>query len=74
MPCDADSGKCVATTPYTTYMPLHALTGERNYHVLYQLCAATHTPAERAALQLLPAADFRYLGESARVQVPGVDD
>ena len=55
-------------------MPLHALTGERNYHVLYQLCAATHTPAERAALQLLPAADFRYLGESARVQVPGVDD
>jgi myosin-5 len=48
--------------------------GERNYHVLYQLCAATSTPAERAALQLLPAADFRYLGESARVQLPGVDD
>ena len=59
------------------YHPLHyvhALTGERNYHVLYQLCAATHAPAERAVLQLLPAADFRYLGESARVQVPGVDD
>tara|TARA_B110001452_G_scaffold266055_1_gene271985 strand:+ start:585 stop:1379 length:795 start_codon:yes stop_codon:yes gene_type:complete len=41
--------------------------GERCYHVLYQLCAGCSTD-ERRELQLLPAAEFRFLGDSARMQ------
>ena len=45
--------------------------GERTYHVLYQLCRGL-TPAQAAPLKLLPQlGQFRYIGESAQLQVPG---
>ena len=42
--------------------------GERTYHVLYQLCRGC-TAEQRAQLCLRPAAEFRYIGESAALQV-----
>ena len=47
--------------------------GERTYHVLYQLCRGC-TSEQAKQLQLLPPADFRYIGESAGLVVPGVND
>eukprot|EP00325_Prymnesiales_sp_UTEX-LB-985_P031004 CAMPEP_0174738262 /NCGR_PEP_ID=MMETSP1094-20130205/69638_1 /TAXON_ID=156173 /ORGANISM="Chrysochromulina brevifilum, Strain UTEX LB 985" /LENGTH=388 /DNA_ID=CAMNT_0015941631 /DNA_START=76 /DNA_END=1239 /DNA_ORIENTATION=+ len=47
--------------------------GERTYHVLYQLCRGC-SAEERAQLHLLPPAEFRFIGESAAIQVPTVDD
>ena len=46
---------------------------ERNYHVFYQLCDGT-SPAERAALHLLPAREFRYLSQSSCFELPGVSN
>ena len=47
--------------------------GERTYHILYQLCRGC-TKEQSTELHLLPAADFRFIGESAAIQVPNVDD
>ena len=47
--------------------------GERTYHVLYQLCRGC-SREQSAKLKLLPAADFQYIGDSAGLTVPGVND
>jgi myosin heavy subunit len=47
--------------------------GERSYHSLYQLVRGA-TAEQRQELRLLALADFRYIGESAGVVVPTVDD
>ena len=51
----------------TTRGVLLALQGERTYHVFYQLCAGCGSE-EQASLQLRAPSDFRYIGESARLQ------
>ena len=47
--------------------------GERTYHSLYQLCRGC-TGAQRSALKLVDPKAFRYIGASAGVVVPDVDD
>ena len=47
--------------------------GERTYHSLYQLCRGC-TREQKAALRLLDEGAFRYIGDSARVAIPTVDD
>lgn len=46
---------------------------ERNYHVFYQLCDGASTE-ERAALQLRPANEFRYLNRSSCFELRGVSN
>jgi myosin-5 len=49
--------------------------GERSFHIFYHLCGGA-TEAERAQLQLRPAAEYRYLaqGGAGAVAVKGLDD
>ena len=47
--------------------------GERTYHSLYQLCRGC-TNEQRTQLQLGDPKDFRYIGTSANVAIPNVDD
>lgn len=46
---------------------------ERNYHVFYQLCEGA-SEAERAALRLKPAKQFRYLNKSNCYDLRGVSN
>eukprot|EP00736_Rhodelphis_marinus_P009805 Rmarinus@m.18600 len=46
---------------------------ERNYHVLYQLCAGA-SPKEREEWKLLPTSQYAYLNQSGCDSVPGIDD
>jgi len=47
--------------------------GERTFHIFYQICAGA-TKQQRDALKLPPAGELRYLGQSASLSVPGIDD
>eukprot|EP00887_Chlorella_sp_A99_P001914 scaffold18.g1914.t1 len=46
---------------------------ERNYHIFYQLCDGA-SAAERAALHLAPAREFRYLAQSSCFELAGVSN
>ncbi|XP_072889237.1 unconventional myosin-Va isoform X6 [Hemitrygon akajei] len=46
---------------------------ERNYHILYQLCASKHLP-EFKDLQLRPAQNFNYTNLGGNPVIEGIDD
>lgn len=47
--------------------------GERNFHILFQLCAGLEA-AERTTLSVESASQFRYLNETDCIELHGVDD
>lgn len=47
--------------------------GERNYHIFYQLCAASALP-EMSHLQLRSQEEFHYTRQGNCAIIPGVDD
>ncbi|XP_042199989.1 unconventional myosin-Va [Callorhinchus milii] len=46
---------------------------ERNYHILYQLCASKHLP-EFKDLHLGNAQDFHYTNQGGKPMIEGIDD
>lgn len=50
-----------------------AETGERNFHIFYQLCAGAPS-SERKDLGLLDASEFFYLNQGGNQRIAGVDD
>lgn len=52
---------------------VHQTPGERNYHILYQICAGA-TEAERQAYCIYSANDYYYTSMGNSCQITGVDD
>eukprot|EP00736_Rhodelphis_marinus_P002914 Rmarinus@m.13379 len=70
---DRVSGASIVTYLLEKSRLVYQLQNERNYHILYQLCAGT-TSDEKAKLHLTSAKDFHYLNQSGCESIPGVDD
>ena len=52
---------------------VHQIEGERNFHLLYQLCKCADAD-RRSALELGEAKGFKYLNQSSVMEMPDMDD
>jgi myosin heavy subunit len=52
---------------------VHQSSGERNFHVFYQLCAGADDD-ERKQWQLESAQQYRFLNQGGKLEIDGVSD
>eukprot|EP00887_Chlorella_sp_A99_P006772 scaffold2.g6772.t1 len=67
------SGAAIRTYLLERSRVVHVNDPERSYHVFYQLCDGASN-AERAALHLAPAREFRYLAQSSCFELAGTSN